>query len=202
MENCVLIAQGAEAKVYEYNNLILKHRLSKEYRHPDLDKQLIKSRTKAEKKILQKLAIAGIPVPKVEKIPLKFTDPSSFTNFNTICMEKIEGIPLKRADLTYETTFELGILVRNIHDLNIIHGDLTTGNFILKDKIYVIDFGLAFHSTKDEDKAVDLYVLERAFNCYHGDLKGFYDGYGESSVIERLKEVRRRGRKRELCSFG
>ena len=33
----------------------------------------------------------------------------------------------------------------------------------------LIDFGLAFHSTLVEDKAVDLYVLERAFASTHPD---------------------------------
>ena len=33
----------------------------------------------------------------------------------------------------------------------------------------LIDFGLAFHSSLVEDKAVDLYVLERAFASTHPD---------------------------------
>ncbi|EEB87085.1 hypothetical protein MPER_15720, partial [Moniliophthora perniciosa FA553] len=33
----------------------------------------------------------------------------------------------------------------------------------------LIDFGLAFQSSLTEDKAVDLYVLERAFSSTHPD---------------------------------
>ena len=33
----------------------------------------------------------------------------------------------------------------------------------------MIDFGLAYHSALVEDKAVDLYVLERAFASTHPD---------------------------------
>lgn len=33
----------------------------------------------------------------------------------------------------------------------------------------MIDFGLSYHSTLVEDKAVDLYVLERAFASTHPD---------------------------------
>ena len=33
----------------------------------------------------------------------------------------------------------------------------------------LIDFGLSYHSTLVEDKAVDLYVLERAFASTHPD---------------------------------
>jgi TP53 regulating kinase-like protein len=33
----------------------------------------------------------------------------------------------------------------------------------------IIDFGLSFNSTLPEDRAVDLYVLERAFSSAHAD---------------------------------
>lgn len=33
----------------------------------------------------------------------------------------------------------------------------------------LIDFGLSYQSTLTEDKAVDLYVLERAFSSTHPD---------------------------------
>jgi len=33
----------------------------------------------------------------------------------------------------------------------------------------LIDFGLSYHSSLVEDKAVDLYVLERAFSSTHPD---------------------------------
>ena len=44
-----LIQQGAEAKILldEKNNLIVKDRISKSYRHPDLDAQIRKRRTKS-----------------------------------------------------------------------------------------------------------------------------------------------------------
>ena len=38
---------------------------------------------------------------------------------------------------------------------------------LLTQKKVLIDFGLAFQSTLVEDKAVDLYVLERAFASTH-----------------------------------
>lgn len=52
-----------------------------------------------------------------------------------------------------------------------VHGDLTTSNIMLRDgnagKIVMIDFGLSYISTLVEDKAVDLYVMERAFLSTH-----------------------------------
>ena len=49
-----------------------------------------------------------------------------------------------------------------IHIVN----DLEKVNFIMSEQkfqnIYLIDFGLSYHSQNVEDKAVDLYVLKRA----------------------------------------
>jgi TP53 regulating kinase and related kinases len=59
---------------------------------------------------------------------------------------------------------DIGKGIANMHDLNIVHGDLTTSNMIYKSGIiYWIDFGLSCQSTNIEEKAVDLYVLERGF---------------------------------------
>lgn len=69
-------------------------------------------------------------------------------------------------------------MVFRVHDLGffynysgVIHGDLTTSNMIYKDdQIYLIDFGLSYVKTSIEDRAVDLYVLERAFISTHPQL--------------------------------
>lgn len=64
---------------------------------------------------------------------------------------------------------KMGETVAKIHNNHLVHGDLTTSNFLLNEsqQIVVIDWGLSFVSEKAEDKAVDLYVLERAFNSTH-----------------------------------
>ncbi|KAK4539536.1 hypothetical protein RGQ29_031907 [Quercus rubra] len=64
-----------------------------------------------------------------------------------------------------------------MHDGGLIHGDLTTSNMLLKSGtnqlesslflfflLVLVDFGLSFTSTLPEDKAVDLFVLERALS--------------------------------------
>lgn len=91
----------------------------------------------------------------------------------------------------------IGRQLANMHSADVIHGDLTTSNMMVRavkrpssaqspsleasfdslrlegagaDKeveVVLIDFGLSFNSTTAEDKAVDLYVLERAFNSTH-----------------------------------
>lgn len=73
--------------------------------------------------------------------------------------------------------------------------------------IVLIDFGLAGQSIQDEDRAVDLYVLERAFGSSHPRTEAFFHevlkGYGESYkaakvVLKKLDQVRLRGRKRSM----
>ena len=58
--------------------------------------------------------------------------------------------------------------ITKMHNSGIIHGDLTTSNMIFKNnQVYFIDFGLAFHSSKVEDKAVDLHLLKQALEAKH-----------------------------------
>ena len=74
-------------------------------------------------------------------------------------------------------------------------------------EVVLIDFGLAAQSIQDEDKAVDLYVLEKAFGSTHpeaeAELKEVLRAYGESYrgakvVLKRLEDVRLRGRKKSM----
>uniref|UniRef100_A0A915MIS5 non-specific serine/threonine protein kinase n=1 Tax=Meloidogyne javanica TaxID=6303 RepID=A0A915MIS5_MELJA len=74
-----------------------------------------------------------------------------------------------------------------------------------------IDFGLSQFSQKPEDKAVDLYVLERAIKSAHIGmellLNKAFQAYKEGgkdaeNVLLRLEEVRMRGRKRDWRKLG
>lgn len=188
----IFIAQGAEARVYEDGDTVVKERISKPYRIPEIDSRIIKSRTRKESKTMATLSELGISVPRLIK-----------TEENKIYMEKIPGTILKHClnDANYlQLMHDAGEIVAKVHDAGIIHGDLTTLNFILSDRLYLIDFGLSFNSLRDEDKAVDLHVLEKAIRCAHTEkyIVPFYKGYaGSAEVLKRLESVRLRGRKRE-----
>jgi len=97
----------------------------------------------------------------------------------------------------------IGEQVAILHNLNIIHSDLTTSNMVLSNKkIYFIDFGLSFHSTRIEDKAVDLHLLKQAleakhFSCWKKLFRSFLKGYNpkeKSKILTQLKKVESRGR--------
>ncbi|KAH7025935.1 kinase-like domain-containing protein [Microdochium trichocladiopsis] len=78
---------------------------------------------------------------------------------------------------------------------------------ILDGEIVIIDFGLATQGSADEDRAVDLYVLERAFASTHPRAEGLFrvvlEAYGKEFkgagvVLKKLEDVRMRGRKRSM----
>lgn len=190
-----VIAQGAEATIYEDENAIIKERKSKAYRHPTLDAKILKSRTKKEAKLLEKLKTHNVNVPSVIRV-----------DGNRIVMEKIDGVPLKTVinDANQQDYMQqVGDIVSKMHSLDIIHGDLTTLNFLVKNgTVFIIDFGLGFSSTKAEDKAVDLYVFEKALKCAHKEeyAESFFNSYfstASKEILNRLEKVRLRGRKRE-----
>lgn len=126
-------------------------------------------------------------------------------------------------DRVKEVCYKVGKLIGKLHLSDMIHGDLTTSNLILTGseeswEPALIDFGLSSFSGLAEDKAVDLYVLERSVTSTHSVFANLYnawllEGYesahylkeykkfGKNKYAEtfkRLEEVRLRGRKRSM----
>ena len=105
-----------------------------------------------------------------------------------------------------------------MHANNIIHGDLTTSNMLLRSSpsvdtavdIVMIDFGLGYLERVAEDKGVDLYVLERALLSTHPNTDELFstilDSYRKAyankaavkEVLAKFEDVRMRGRKRTM----
>lgn len=194
-----LLGIGAEAVVKEQRGSVVKDRVKKNYRLRVIDDKLRGTRTRKEAKILGKLSAIGFPCPKVLK-----------QDESKIQMSLIVGKQVK-AVLTNKNQAklckEIGVLTATMHDLGIIHGDLTTSNMIFDGKkIYFIDFGLSFESPKVEDKAVDLHLFRQALESKHfefSDLgfQSFLKGYNKSKnfkeVLARFKIVESRGRNKE-----
>lgn len=121
--------------------------------------------------------------------------------------------PCQQAELE-RLAERMGQILAKMHDEDVIHGDLTTSNMLLRrsseqaeSDLVLIDFGLSYTSALPEDKGVDLYVLEKAFLSTHPNteevfeklLKSYASASKKSSaVIKKLDEVRLRGRKRSM----
>lgn len=195
-----IIAQGAEALLINKDALLIKKRIRKGYRIQQLDEQLRKKRTRSEAKLLEK-ASALISVPKIIKVDEKSKE---------IVMDFINGKKLSdclddfKIDKALQICSSIGKNIALLHDSNIIHGDLTTSNMILKEnKVYLIDFGLGFMSNRIEDRAVDLHLLKQAFESKHfkrwqdyfnAALQGYKKSVNAAAVLKQLEKVEARGR--------
>jgi len=160
------IAKGAEAVLYlDDSGRLVKERAKKEYRICELDVRLRRQRTKHEAKIMEKISGFGYPAPKVFEVDKKNA---------RIVMEYVDGRLLKNVFEEDDEKSVAGIgesvggLLKTLHGHNIIHNDLTTSNMIDKgDSIYIIDWGLGYHSTRLEDKAMDLVVFKKSLMATH-----------------------------------
>ena len=194
-----VLAIGSEAVIMDKGNTIVKIRKRKGYRIKDLDEKLRKRRTKAEFNIMKKLYENGVKVPK----PISIEE-----NKKEINMEKIIG---KRLSEQFEIndSSEIGRVVAEMHNVGVIHGDLTTANMVKnKEGIFLIDFGLSYYSGKDEDIASDLFLFKNALKSKHNDLykeaySKFLDEYKRyirkefKGIDTHLKDIERRRRYNE-----
>lgn len=150
-----ILSEGAEAKILLANifgkEYVVKQRIPKTYRVKELDLQILKKRTKREANILH---IAK----NVVNCPYVF-----YSDNRTIIMEYLDypeakSVVEKQPDILKK----IALNVSKLHEKNIIHGDLTLSNILFdthNGDPYFIDFGLAFVSAKNEDKAMDLEVM-------------------------------------------
>ncbi|MCC7574702.1 Kae1-associated serine/threonine protein kinase [Candidatus Woesearchaeota archaeon] len=186
-----LIGKGAEADLLLDNDVLRKVRSFKSYRLRELDDSIRKSRTRSESKILQKVGDIGpgfLGGDDIQEIRMNF----------------IQGDLVKNIlDSNVSLAKEIGLKVGLLHDLNVVHGDLTTSNMILSPQgLKIIDFGLSFISDKVEDKAVDLHLFREAVESKHFSREdeiwsAFLEGYSPSNrdfVLKRLNVVESRGR--------
>ncbi len=199
MTNPKIIAQGAEAIILLDNNQIIKDRIPKSYRLKELDEKIRKRRTKSEAKLLIKASeIINSPFPNPQENKFQILMP--FIKGQKLSIH-LDSFPLTKQK---QICRQIGESIAKLHNEDIIHGDLTTSNMILKDsKVFFIDFGLGFISHKFEDKAVDLHLLKQALEAKHfkhwetlvKEVFKEYEKFEDSKIVlERLKAVEKRGR--------
>ena len=199
-----LIAKGAESNIVKSSYLgrdaVLKNRVSKNYRILEIDNKIRKARTKLEAKLLSDVKKAGVVTPILYDVDL---------HDKTILMEEIKG-DLVKDIINEDLAYEIGENIAKFHNLNIIHGDITSSNMMVNDKnqLVFIDFGLGRYSDLFEDKAVDLLVLKKslqsidyntAIKIFDKVLEGYADEYNDDSlnreqIIKKINEIESRGR--------
>lgn len=210
-----IIRKGAEANLLleEFGDVLhparegkvmVKHRISKQYRVPELDARLRDSRTALEAKLLSDAKRAGVPTPAVYEVDRVGT---------RLVMEFVEGDQVKTflEDLEPPERGKLceliGEQIGRLHSAGLVHGDLTTSNMIRTrgGKIYFVDFGLGEYTPSVEARGVDLHLLRRTLQSTHYRVaaeafEAVLDGYKRElgkvadEVIRRVEEIERRGR--------
>ena len=135
-----ILKKGAEADVYlsSWNGKksILKIRKEKKYRNLSLDTRIRKQRTVREAQIISDVKSFGISTPLIHFVDYK--------NFS-ISMQYVKGKLIRDMDekSISKTCLQIGKIVGKLHQNGIMHGDLTTSNFILtSEHLFVIDLGL------------------------------------------------------------
>jgi TP53 regulating kinase-like protein len=205
----MLIKKGAEANLYleewQGRKVIMKRRLPKAYRLPQLDSTVRTQRTLHEPVLIHRAKEAGVPTPTIYMIDIADSN---------IIMEYVEGRQIKKALNTMPSKERLqlcrhiGTLIGRLHKHGIIHGDLTTSNMILtrSGKIYFVDFGLGEFSEESEIRGVDLHLMKRALQsthykfakeCFEAVISGYSEAFGKETadkVLGKVNEIERRGR--------
>ncbi|KAL2073492.1 hypothetical protein VTL71DRAFT_10818 [Oculimacula yallundae] len=213
----------------------LKYRPSKPYRHPILDARLTKHRILLEARVLVKCRREGVPVPAVYALDeFKGWLMIEWIEGEVVRIRLNEWLKRRKDEGIQEGVNDeelvglmrrVGDAVGRMHAVGVVHGDLTTSNLMLRPRgkegtngdavedkvldgeVVLIDFGLAVQNAQDEDRAVDLYVLERAFGSTHPRAESLFtevlSAYGKSFkganvVLKKLEDVRMRGRKRSM----
>lgn len=187
-----LLKKGAEGDIFltrhESTLAILKTRKKKQYRNQILDDKIRTSRTIRESTIMSEVKGFGVKTPLIYQV-----DPINCT----ILMQQIRGNVVR--DLSGKKLVsacrEIGKITGTLHKNGIMHGDLTTSNFILGDgKVYTIDFGLSQRTTRTEDHAVDLRLFKEILNSAHvGVMKtlwsSFLGGYRSAVGPDRYGQI-------------
>jgi len=217
--SATVVARGAEAVLYKETvdgkAVLVKERVKKSYRIPQIDNKLRIERTRTEARLLNEAGRAGVAVPAVLNVDEKGAK---------IIMEYVDGVRLKELlNATdekghKELAAKIGETVARLHAHSIIHGDLTTSNMILSrsklpngEKIFLIDFGLGCISGRAEDFGTDLAVLHEAVRSTHFEhlntlwpiiVKSYGKSFaqnvgsqnGAQKALKALEDIEKRGR--------
>ena len=166
---------GAEAEVWSGTWMgrpaVRKHRRSRAWRHPDLEKRLGYRRMLSEARILIRIKGVGLPVPAVWDVDLES---------GRIIMEKMNGRPLIEMlrdknvaqDEIHKALHNSGCAVRLLHRMAVTHGDLSTNNILIDEdcNAFLIDFGLSAVEYEVERFGIDLHVMDEILGASHPNI--------------------------------
>jgi N6-L-threonylcarbamoyladenine synthase/protein kinase Bud32 len=196
------VLRGAEATVTVEGKTVSKRRNPRAYRHPALDGRLRRERTRTEARLTAGARRAGVPTPLVRDIDLERTQ---------LSVQTVGDCEL-RAAVTAPRVRQVARHLARLHGAGLVHGDPTTRNVRVRTDVsdpgvvdapavFLIDFGLGYHSEDPEDHAMDLQVFRRSLTGTETDADRFvrevesaYRETGDPAVLDCLRDIESRGR--------
>lgn len=201
-----ILRRGAEAELHDGKwlgrDVIIKRRVPKGYRRPELDSAIRAQRTKNEARLMLEVRTKGISIPVIYDIDLARAEITMERIFGPRVKDLLNTQPMEDAR---KTAREIGRITALLHSNDIVHGDLTTSNMLMRDDgtICMIDFSLGEKTDAIEKKGVDLHLLFEAFHSAHymreellDDVLDAYrkDYANAEETIKRVREIEKRGR--------
>ncbi|MFO8133822.1 MAG: KEOPS complex kinase/ATPase Bud32 [Thermoplasmatota archaeon] len=199
-----LIQRGAEAEIWLDTwlgrRVVVKRRVPKRYRIPEIDEMLRRQRTRREAALLYEARCCGVATPVVYDVDLVDM---------AISMQHVDGRRVKdvidglNGEEQRVLCRSIGEDVGRLHRGGIVHGDLTTSNLICwHDHIFFIDFGLGEKNEGVEQRGVDLHLLMEALTAAHTNPRLFawvMEGYAATfpdaeAVQDTVQDIASRGR--------
>ena len=163
------VDMGAEAVVtygeYLGRSAVLKTRVRKGYRHPELDQTLRSQRTKNEARTMREARLAGVRTPVIYDVDHR----EGVIVMEHMFGKKVKDIIDNEPESMEAVCTKIGEAVAKMHNARICHGDLTTSNMILtgSGELCIFDFSLGSIKCDIEEMGVDIRLLERAFSSAH-----------------------------------
>jgi len=201
--------RGAEADLFLTKigpwEAVIKRRVRKKYRIPQLDQRIRSERTIREANALSNAKRAGVRAPSVLSVDMEgFAIAMSFVD-GEIARSCLDKLPRQEQS---RVLHEIGQQIGALHETGLVHGDMTTSNIIISRNglPFILDFGMSVHSSDPEDRGIDLHLLQRSISTCHAldsrrSEKLIREGYrrefgvGEANIsFLRQKEIARRGR--------
>ncbi len=199
-----LIQRGAEAEIcrdrWHGRQVVVKRRVPKRYRIPEIDAALRSLRTRKEAALLHEARCSGVATPVVYDVDL---------HDMAITMQFLDGRRVKDVidglggEEQRSLCRSIGSAAGRLHRGGIVHGDLTTSNIIVHGEcIYFIDFGLGEKSDGVEQRAVDMHLLMEALTAAHENprlygwvMEGYTSMSPDAEAVRRtVDDIAARGR--------
>ena len=182
----------------------MKERVSKRYRHPELDTKLNKQRLNQEARCMAKCLKTSISCPGIYLV-----DSKTFR----IYMEHVAGVTVKQlvwsvvksvksqlnevdfaSPVLVELATSIGLLISKLHCIRMIHGDLTTSNLMVRRRVGSVGFVGSGAAAQSANPVLGSYeevgqeVVDAVMNAYGDpsiskDSCGYGYGYGLEVVL-------------------